>query len=154
MSVRFVAPTLIAAFASLAFAGAANAQANVMTECGKQYQAAKAANQLAGKSWNQYLAECRTRVSAQPAAAAPAAPATAPANPLKPAPAATAPAPAAAPAAAAKPAAGGRAAENARIKACGAEWKAKKAELQKADPTLKWPKYWSECNTRMKAAGQ
>lgn len=153
MSVRFAAPALIAAFASLAFAGTANAQSNVMKECGTQYQAAKAANQLAGKSWNQYLAECRTRVSAQPAAAAPAAPATTPAaNPLKPAPAATAPA--ATPAAAAKPASGGRAAENTRIKACGAEWKAKKAELQKADPTLKWPKYWSECNTRMKAAGQ
>ena len=62
---------------------------------------------------------------------------------------------AAAPAAAgAKPMSPGRAAENTRQKACGAEWRSKKAELVKANPNLKWPQYWSECNTRMKAAGQ
>lgn len=162
MSFRFAAPVLAFAIFGLAAAGPAQAQGDVMKECGKQYQAAKSANQLGGKSWNQYLADCRTRVSAQPAAAAPATPAAAPAaNPLKPAPAATTTAAPAAPAAkpaaaapAAKPAADGRQAMLARERACGAEWKAKKADLQKANPQMKWPKYWSECNTRLKAAGQ
>ncbi len=90
MSFRFAAPVLAFAIFGLAAAGPAQAQGDVMKECGKQYQAAKSANQLGGKSWNQYLADCRTRVSAQPAAAAPATPAATPAaNPLKPAPAAT-----------------------------------------------------------------
>lgn len=146
MSFRFAAPVLAFAIFGLAAAGPAQAQGDVMKECGKQYQAAKSANQLGGKSWNQYLADCRTRVSAQPAAAAPATPAAAPAaNPLKPAPAATT---------TAAPAADGRQAMLARERACGAEWKAKKADLQKANPQMKWPKYWSECNTRLKAAGQ
>ena len=81
------------------------------------------------------------------------------ANPLKPAPATTAAPAAPAATTAAKPAAdkpvsAGRQAMLARERACGAEWKAKKVELRKANPGLKWPQYWSECNTRMKAAGQ
>jgi hypothetical protein len=37
-----------------------------------------------------------------------------------------------------------------RQKACGAEWKAVKAS-GKAEAGMKWPKFWSACNTRMKA---
>lgn len=37
-----------------------------------------------------------------------------------------------------------------RQKACGAEWKADKA-AGKIEPGMKWPKFWSACNTRMKA---
>lgn len=161
--------------------------ANVMQECGKQYQATKAENALHGQSWQDFLKACRARL-AEPAAA-PAAPVTAapapapapapvatpapapapapvaapaPANPLKPAPKTAAPAPAApaaaptaaapdAGAAPAKPMSAGKIAELARQKKCGAEWKARKAELTKQDPTLTWPKYWSECNQRLKA---
>lgn len=164
--------------------GKAKAQANVLRECGTQYQAAKAANELKGQSWQDFLKACRARLAEQPApaetpaAAAPpaaptvAAPAPAPAAPApEPAPVAASPAPAPAavapsasppaaatpPAAAkpaAKPASDSKAAQQARQKTCGAEWKAKKAELQKADPKLKWPQYWSECNKRLKAAAE
>jgi hypothetical protein len=29
-----------------------------------------------------------------------------------------------------------------------------KAELKKAGSKITWPKYWSECNKRLKAAGE
>lgn len=162
MSIRIAAAAFLLSFAAGIAPDIALAQANVMKECGAEYQAAKAANTLNNQKWNDFLAACRTRKSADKAAPAtnvPAAPTTAAA----PATGATAPAPApgaAAPApaptskasAAAKPASGGRAAMLERQKACGAEWKEKKAELRKADPGLKWPKYWSECNKRLKAA--
>ena len=166
-----------------AFATPAGAQ-SVMQQCGQQYQAAKAANTLNGMSWNQFRSECATRLKATPAAATtPAVPATpavaaapapapAPANPLKPvapvapaakpavAPAAT---PAVAPAAPAatpmttaggKPMSAGRAAFVTRERQCGTEWKANKVTLVAQTPGLTWPKYLSQCNTRLKAAGQ
>jgi hypothetical protein len=45
----------------------------------------------------------------------------------------------------------GRDAMHARQKQCGAEWRAAKAAgtIQKG---MKWPKYWSDCNKRLKAA--
>jgi hypothetical protein len=45
----------------------------------------------------------------------------------------------------------GRAAMHARQKQCGTEWKAAKAAgtIQKG---MTWPKYWSACNKRLKAA--
>ena len=124
----------------------------VMQQCGQQYQAAKAAGTLNGMTWNQYRTDCSAKLKAQPASTtAPAAPA---ANPLNPAPAAPEPtATAAAPAA--KPAAtGGRAAMLSRERQCGAEWRAQKASLVAATPGLTWPKYWSQCNTRLKSAGR
>ncbi len=39
-----------------------------------------------------------------------------------------------------------------RQKKCGAEWKAAKAE-GKIEKGMKWPRYWSACNKRLKAAG-
>ena len=39
-----------------------------------------------------------------------------------------------------------------RQKKCGDEWKTAKA-AGKADPTMKWPQYWSACNKRLKAGG-
>lgn len=45
-----------------------------------------------------------------------------------------------------------RAARVERMRECGAEWK-----LAKADDAIKaagWPKYWSACNTRKRAAAQ
>ncbi len=166
MSKRIAAAVGAAAISfgmALALSAPARAQGDVMKECGAEYQTAKSANTLAGKTWNQYLAECRVR-HAQPTAAKPATPAppaaAAPAAaPAKAAAPAVAPAakPAAPTASAAPPAAkpsDGRQAMIARERACGAEWKAKKADLRKTNPGLKWPQYWSECNTRLKAAGQ
>ena len=155
----------------LGVAGVARAE-TVMQQCGQQYQAAKAGGTLNGMSWNQFRTDCAARLKAQPASAtapAPVAPAPAPAaapapvvpapapapataaNPLKPAPAAPAPS-AAAPGA--KPVSAGRAAETTRQRQCGAEWRANKATLVAQTPGLTWPKYWSQCNKRLKAAGQ
>ena len=100
-----------------------------------------------------------------PAPAAPeAAPAPAPAAPAPAAPAPAAPAkPAAAPAAEApagaattktgKPLSPGTQAFIEREKACGVEWRAKKAALLKANPKATWPSFLSECNKRLKARG-
>lgn len=158
-----IVASLALAGASLVSAPSAFAQ-SVMQQCGQQYQAAKAANTLNGMNWNQFRTACAARLKAQPAAAEPAAqaPATAPApaNPLRPA---TAPAPAPAPAVApttaagstsAKPVSAGRAAFVARERQCGAEWKANKPTLMAQTPGLTWPKYLSQCNKRLKAAGQ
>ena len=161
MSIRIIAAAFALALAATAPTGA-SAQANVMKECGAEYQTAKAANSLAGKKWNEFLSECRTRKAAATPAATPAA-ATTPAATQTAAPPVT-PAPTAgmSPAAttssattAAKPAAsGGRAAMLDRQRTCGAEWKAQKIELRKANAALKWPQYWSECNKRLKAAAK
>jgi hypothetical protein len=152
-------------FAAALFFGMASVQAQpaVMKACGAEWQAAKEAGKVKpGDTWQKFLAECRTRQSATPAAAAPATPATpAAAAPAKPAAAPAAPAPAKPAATTAKPAATapakpglpGREAANARIKQCGVEWKAAK-EAGKIPAGQKWPQFWSECNTRLKAAGQ
>jgi len=36
-----------------------------------------------------------------------------------------------------------------RMKTCSAEWKQAKAG-GKIEPGMKWPKFWSACNTRLK----
>jgi hypothetical protein len=173
LAVSYAAAGVLAVGLACASASDAKAQANVLKECGAQYQAAKAANELKGQSWQDFLKKCRAGLAEQPAetpaaepapAAAPTpapAPAPAPAPTVAPAPApipAPAPAPAAeapaAPAKAGKPAADSKAVQTARQKKCGAEWKAKKSELLKADPKLTWPKYWSQCNKRLKGAGE
>ncbi len=155
MSIRYAVPALALALAGVAMTGPVHAQANVMQECGKEYQAAKSANTLGGKSWNDYLKECRVRHSDDKAAApAPAAPAAG--NPLKPAAgkAAAAPAPSG-PAvypskvdpkyASEKPA-------KQRMKTCVDQYNANKASGGNGD--LKWIQkgggYFSECNKRLK----
>ncbi len=137
-----------------ASAGSPAAAQAVMLRCGQQYQSAKAAGTLNGMGWSQFRTECAARLKAQPAGAAAAAPIPATA------PAATATPPSAAggsvsaPPQAAVPASAGRAAMLARQKQCGAEWRAQKATLVAQTPGLKWPSYWSQCNTRLKAAGR
>ena len=153
MPVRIAAASFVLAATAAVLPDAAMAQANVMKECGAEYQAAKAANTLNGQKWQDFLSACRTRhAGGAPAAAAPATPPAAAPAPT----AATAPAavPKTATAPATAPATGGRAAMLQRERACGAEWKAQKVELRKTNPTLKWPQFWSQCNTRLKAAGQ
>ena len=140
---------------------------SVMQQCGQQYQAAKAGGTLNGMTWNQFRTDCAAKLKAQPASAstgAAAAPAAAPiSNPLKPAPAvpeatsaAAAPVPTSpvAPAGAGKTPSAGRTAFVARERQCGTEWKANKVSLKAQTPGLTWPKYLSQCNTRLKAAGQ
>ncbi|MBI3275045.1 MAG: hypothetical protein HYZ60_03680, partial [Methylocystis sp.] len=77
--------------------------ANVMQECGKQYQAVKAENALHGQSWQDFLKACRARLAEPAAAPAPVTAAPPPAPAPAPAPVAT-PAPAPAPAPVAAPA--------------------------------------------------
>ena len=50
----------------------------------------------------------------------------------------------------AKPVSSGQAAMHERQVKCGAEWRAAKA-AGKTEKGMTWPKYWSACNTRLKA---
>jgi hypothetical protein len=150
----------------------ATAQQKTEKQCREEWKAA-GGKKATGKTEKDYVAGCHVTAGAKPAAPAaapaagakPAAPAAAPTAGAKPA------APAAAPAAAApakpatttaKPATskststpkatGGRAAEVARERACGKDWKADKA-AGKIPQGMTWPKYWSECDKRKKAEG-
>jgi hypothetical protein len=49
-----------------------------------------------------------------------------------------------------KPPSAGMLAMRERQKKCGAEWKEAKA-AGKIEKGMKWPKYWSACNKRLKA---
>jgi hypothetical protein len=51
-----------------------------------------------------------------------------------------------------KPPTAGQLAAHERLKKCGAEWKEAKA-AGKIENGMKWPKYWSACNKRLKGAG-
>ena len=51
-----------------------------------------------------------------------------------------------------KPPSAGQQAMHERQKKCGAEWKEAKA-AGKVEKGMTWPKYWSACNKRLKAAG-
>lgn len=157
MLIRFTAPALALAVAGFAMVGPAHAQANVMQECGKEYQAAKTANTLAGKSWNEYLKECRVRHSSDKAAAPAAAPAAQPAasNPLKPAAKATTPAAPSGPAVFPSKIDAKYASETPskqRMKTCLDQYNANKAG--NGNGGLKWIQkgggYYSECNKRLK----
>jgi hypothetical protein len=110
------------------------AQQKTIKACEEEWRANKAANEAAKITEKDYVAKCRAD-SAKPAAATPA-------------PAATK---MSAPAAAKKPA-DPQEAEHARERACGADWKAAKAG-GKVAAGMTWPKYWSECDKRKKAAG-
>jgi hypothetical protein len=81
---------------------------------------------------------------------APTAPAASTAKPAATAPAATGAGTAAKPGA--QPSAAKTAAHQ-RQEACGAEWRAAKA-AGKISAGQTWPKYWSACNTRLKAQGK
>jgi hypothetical protein len=61
-------------------------------------------------------------------------------------------APSTKPASKSQAASGGQQAMRERQKKCGAEWKEAKA-AGKVAKDMKWPKYWSECNTRLKGQG-
>lgn len=140
------------ALALVAGTGSAFAQADVMKACGAEWQAAKTAKTVKpGDTWKSFLADCRKRHAEEDAT---------PPEPTKASVTAPAAKPAATTAPAAKPAAAGektltpgQMAARERIKKCGAEWTAAK-EAGKIKAGQKWPQYWSDCNKRLKAAGQ
>jgi len=152
---------LLAAGFAVSFSVPAAAQ-SVMKQCSDKYQGAKAANTLKGETWSQFYSQCAKDMKAPAAAPAATTPAAAPVAPVLPKVAAPAPVVPTAPAmpkvaapmapAAAAPATGGAMAEQSRIKECGATWKANKATLKPQYGS--WPKYWSACNTQMKAQGK
>jgi hypothetical protein len=127
-------------FSGLAFSSTPSlAQKKTVKACEEEWRANKAANEAAKITEKAYVAKCRAE-AAKPAAVAPATAPVAPTAAAKPAPAAT------------KKPTDGRQAEYARERACGADWKADKA-ANKVPAGMTWPKYWSECNKRKKAAG-
>lgn len=106
--------------------------------CNANYKAAKSGGTLKGMKKKAFMTQCESGVAA-PAAYAPAAVAPAASRPAS--------------AATGGTLTPGRAAEHARIKQCGAQWKANKVQLVAANPGLTWPKYWSACNKQLKASG-
>ena len=52
-----------------------------------------------------------------------------------------------------KPPTAGQIAAHKRAKECGAEWRAAK-KAGKIEKDMTWPKYWSACNKRLRAAGK
>ncbi|MDP8997141.1 MAG: hypothetical protein M3O03_09085 [Pseudomonadota bacterium] len=131
--------------------------------CTDQWDAMKAANKIpAGTTWPTFEKDCMAKAAAAPAAPAPAAKVASPATPATPvkAPAAKMAAPAAptAPAVApapkmAVPAVAGVNGEQSRIKTCAGQWDQMKA-ANKIPAGLKWPEFWHDCDTKLKAAGQ
>jgi hypothetical protein len=145
MTMRYVALCAGAVLAAVALQGT-SAHALTMAECSAKYKAAKDGNTLNGMKWNDFRkAQCASDATAAPTTASAPAPAPAPAPK---------PTVASAPATTeAKPASGGRQAMYARERACGAEWKAAKANGTRP-AGMKWPQFWHECDVRMKAAGK
>lgn len=135
----------------------ADAKSPAMQACSEQWAQMKAANKVpAGTTWPKFWSQCSKDYAAAktaPPAAAPAAgaPAAMEDNVAVPADAAAA--------------AGlndgkkkreltaGQQAAIKRIRACGAEWQQTKA-AGKLPAGAKWPQFWSDCNKRLKAAGQ
>jgi hypothetical protein len=124
----------------LAFGATAPAMAadNAMQVCGAKYQADKKAGKVpAGQTWNQYLAACRGGMKS--AAATTPAPAARPATVTRTTTTSTT----------AKAPSANQLAARDRQKQCGQMWKADKA-AGKIPAGQTWPKYWSQCNTKLK----
>jgi hypothetical protein len=117
-------------------AAPALAQQKTVKACTEEWQKNKADNQAKGITEKAYVEKCRADSAKPPAATTTTAPA----------------APAAAPKTTTKKPADPKEAEHARERACGADWKAEKA-AGKVPAGMTWPKYWSECDKRKKAAG-
>ena len=131
----------------------AQAKNKTVKECEAEWKAAEAAKTTGGKKRADFIAACRQEEAAAPAAAPPA-PAPAP-KPMAtaPKPMATTPKPMEQPPATGKKSGSpGREAYLARLHGCSAEWKADKANGTRP-AGMKWPKFWHECDQRMKAKG-
>ncbi len=126
-----------------------------LATCSAQYKVDKAANKVpAGQTWPQYYSGCSAALKAGTAATTTAATTTTTVDATD----ATPPEPTATAASAAtsttdangKTLSAGQIAARARIKQCGALWQADKA-ASKIPAGQTWPKYWSACNTKLKA---
>jgi hypothetical protein len=155
---------ILAAGLAAAFGfAAAPASALTMQECSAKYQAAKTANKLGGKSWNDFRkAECQDDDADDNAAAAAVKEEPKPAPKAGATPASTAST--AAPKASATRAVFPRVVDKkyasekpgqARLKTCADQYNANKAK--NANGELRWIQagggYWSECNKKLKEAG-
>jgi hypothetical protein len=123
---------LVVAIAPFAASAPAAAQSRMKT-CAAEWKAMKAANQTGGKTYREFQKSCMAKSDTLVKSAAGSDDAAkTPKKARKPSP--------------------GREAAVARQRACAAEWKSDKAAGKVADG-MKWPKYWSECSKRKKAAG-
>ncbi len=135
-------------------AALAYAQDSAMKVCGEKWQSAKAAGTTAGNNWPKFLAECRSGLSAAPAAKPDVKPASVPAKtpsqpilPSDPKGSPVLPAAVDAKFASLRPA-------QARQKTCSEQFQANKAS--DANAGLRWIQkgggYWSLCNKKLKGA--
>jgi hypothetical protein len=124
---------------AILLAAPAHAQSR-MKACGNEWSALKKANQTEGKKWADFRKECLARTAS--ATTAPKDAAEAKPSGAKSAKRSSAKA----------KSSGGRQAMLARQRACSEEWKSDKA-AGKVEAGMKWPKFWSACNARKKAAG-
>lgn len=130
------------------------ANAATMKECAAQWQKMKADKTTGGKTYKDFSKDCMADSAATPAAApaTTAKPATTATTTAKPAATSTTKPAATATTTDKKPSPAQEAMYE-RERACGAEWKEAKA-AGKVAKNMTWPKYWSDCNKRMKAAGK
>lgn len=110
--------------------------------CSKQYQAAKKANTLNGQKWPAFLSTCSDSIKNDKSdATMPPEPTATSAKAVLPATAANG-----------KPLSPGETAFRQRIHECSTEWQSEKA-AGTLPAGAKWPQFWSQCNTKLKAQG-
>ena len=150
---KMAAPAMAPAAKMVAPAApAAASAADNEKNCADQWAQMKTLKKvMSGATWDTFKVDCMGKLEAASAPAAPvakmatpAAPAMAPVDKMA-APAAKIAAPATA--------AGGTTGEQSRIKNCAAQWDAMKA-ANKIPAGMKWPEFWHDCDTKLKAAGQ
>jgi hypothetical protein len=135
----------IAAFTFVFFAGSSAQAQSRFKDCAAQWNALKEAKQTEGKSYREFQKGCLSKASELSKEAG-----ASDIKTDKPKKKRTAKAKSDQPKSdRARKISPGREAATARRRECSAEWKADKAAGKIADG-MKWPKYWSACNTRKK----
>jgi hypothetical protein len=111
--------------------------------CSSQYQAAKAAGTLNGQKWSAFLSNCSASIKNdnEDASAAPPEPNLASVKSAM-----------ATKSANGKPLTAGEVAFRQRIHECSTEWQSEK-QAGSLPAGAKWPQFWSQCNTKLKAQG-
>ncbi|WP_395450853.1 hypothetical protein ACHMW7_14250 [Aminobacter sp. UC22_36] len=111
--------------------------------CSSQYQAAKAAGTLNGQKWSAFLSNCSASIKNdnEDASAAPPEPNLASVKSAM-----------ATKSANGKPLTAGEVAFRQRIHECSIEWQSEK-QAGTLPAGAKWPQFWSQCNTKLKAQG-
>lgn len=123
--------------------------------CSDQYQAEKTAGTLNGQKWPQFLSSCSESIKNYSSAAVPDEP-TATVAPTTKGKSTKASTMAAAPVATTdkdgKPLTAGEIAFRQRIHQCSVEWQSEK-QAGTLPSGAKWPQFWSQCNSNLKAQG-